>query len=301
MHFAAQSAFLTGVPSIYHPHDLQHVHLPENFTRFERGRRDVEYSTFCERATTVVVTSTWVHDDVIHHLGLPPDKVAVVPWAPPTLAYEALGANELAVVRARLGLPSRFLFYPSQAWPHKNHLTLFRALARLRDESGLRIPLVCTGGSTSYAAELLRHRRALGLGEQVLWLGFVSPTDLRALFDLCTGVVLPTLFEAASGPMWEAFLAGAPVACSTVTSLPAQAGDAALLFDPHDERGLANAVRRLWLDEVLREELAARGRVRVQQFTWRRTAKLFRAHYRQVAGRQLDHTDEALLNAPPLL
>ena len=301
IHFVAQAAFITEVPTIYHPHDLQHVHLPGNFTRAQRRRRELEYGTFCRQAAMVAVTSEWVRDDVVRHYGLPVEKIAVVPWAPPTLAYQAPDDATLAEIKTRLDLPSRFLFYPAYAWPHKNHLALFRAVARLRDEDGLSVALVCTGGASPYASELLRHRRALDLDDQVRWLGFVSPADLRALFELCEGVVVPTLFEAASGPVWEAFVAGAPVACSNVTSLPGQAGDAALVFDPYDEDALVDAVRRLWVDDSLKRELARKGRERVRAFTWERTAKHFRAHYRRIAGRELDAADRALLDAPPLL
>jgi glycosyltransferase involved in cell wall biosynthesis len=301
IHFVAQSAFLTEVPSIFHPHDLQHVHLPDFFPSFFRRRRELEYGTFSRRAAMVAVTSEWVREDVIGHYGLPSEKVFVVPWAPPTLAYDAPDEAALAAVANRLKLPPRFLFYPAVAWPHKNHLALFRALARLRDGEGLRVPLVCTGGDHVYASAALHCRSALGLEEQVRWLGYVSPADLRALFELCDGVVVPTLFEAASGPVWEAFVAGVPVACSNVTSLPAQVGDAAIVFDPYDEAALADAVRRLWLDDALRSELCRKGRERVSEFTWERTARHFRAHYRRIAGRELDAADLALLKAPPLL
>jgi glycosyltransferase involved in cell wall biosynthesis len=299
VHFVAQSAFTTDVPSIYHPHDLQHVHLPEFFTRFQRRRRELEYGTFCRRAETVAVSTEWIRRDVIDHFGLPEEKVAVVPLAPPTLAYEAPDEGALLSASRRLELPPRFLFYPALAWPHKNHLALFRAIARLRDEDGLTVSLVCTGGDSRYAAELLHQRRTMGLDDQVRWLGFVSSTDLCALFELCAGVVVPTLFEAESGPVWEAFVAGAPVACSNVTSLPAQVGDAAIVFDPHDDEAVVAAVRRLWLDDALGRELARRGRERVREFTWERTAKHFRAHYRRIAGRELDAVDRALLEAPP--
>src|SRR4051794_2709795 len=50
MHFIMQRAFLTKVPSIYHPHDLQHVHLPEFFSPREWVKRDVMLRSFCEQA-----------------------------------------------------------------------------------------------------------------------------------------------------------------------------------------------------------------------------------------------------------
>src|SRR4029077_12189294 len=90
-------------------------------------------------------------------------------------------------------------------------------------------------------------------------------------------VVIPSLFEAASAPLWEAFLAGVPAACSNVTSLPDQAGDAALVFDPDDIDAIGEAIRRLWFDEQLRERLITAGHRRVQEFSWGRAARLFRA------------------------
>jgi hypothetical protein len=49
VHFVAHIAFIIDVPSIFPPHDLQHVHLPEFFTRLQRRRRELEYGIFCRR------------------------------------------------------------------------------------------------------------------------------------------------------------------------------------------------------------------------------------------------------------
>ena len=121
------------------------------------------------------------------------------------------------------------------------------------------------------------------------------------MYRLCRCVVIPTKFEAASGPLWEAFAAGVPAACSNVTSLPDQAGDAALLFDPCQPEEIAGAIHQLWRDEALRRSLVERGKRNVARFTWERTARIFRAHYRRIANRCLSEEDHTLLAAPPLL
>ncbi len=126
----------------------------------------------------------------------------------------------------------------------------------------------------------------------------MTPKDLRAILVLADSVVIPSLFEAASAPLWEAFAAGKPAACSNVTSLPAQAGDAAILFDPHDIDAIAGAVRKLWQDAATRERLVRVGRERVASFTWERTARTFRAHYRRLTKRGLTDEDRALMAAP---
>lgn len=300
MHFTHQSAFLTPVPSIYHPHDLQHLHLPEFFSERERRSRELAYRTFCERADTIAVASSWVKRDLIHHYGLPAEKVRVIPWAPPNEAYPEPGAEDIERTRAELNLPESFVFYPAQTWPHKNHIGLVRALAKLH-EQGLAVSLVSSGRMTEHHQRISEEVRRLGLDDAVHFVGFVSPLQLQVLYRLCRAAVIPTKFEAASYPVWEAFLASAPVACSAVTSLPEQVGDAAITFDPDDPDAIADAVRRLWTDETLRSRLIARARERVSQLSWEQTARRFRAEYRRVAGRVLDVEDRALLEEPPLL
>ena len=299
VHFPIQRAFLTRVPSVYHPHDLQHLHLPQFFDEYELRKRALTYPAYCRQAAVVAVAATWVKDDVVRRFDLPPEKVRVVPLAPIVGQYAAPAATDLARVREAFALPPLFAFYPAQTWPHKNHAAMLDALALLRDRRGIVVPLVCCGRQTDHFAAIESRVRELGLTGQVRFLGFVTPADLRCLQHLCTIVVIPTLFEAASGPLNDAFLAGAPAACSNVTSLPRQAGDAALVFDPRDPADIARAVERLWTDADLRRTLAERGRARVSRFTWDRTARHFRALYRQIAKRPLTDEDRHLLTAEP--
>ncbi|HEX6161591.1 MAG TPA: glycosyltransferase, partial [Thermoanaerobaculia bacterium] len=106
-------------------------------------------------------------------------------------------------------------------------------------------------------------------------------------------VIFPTLFEGWGLPVIEAFAAGKPVACSAVTSLPDTAGDAALLFDPHDTGAIAGAMRRLWSDDALARELVHRGHERVKLFTWEQTARMFRDLYRETIRRHAGARHEA--------
>ncbi len=298
VHFTYQEAFLTGVPSIYQPHDLQHLHLPEYFEAGQILYRELTYRAFCRQARMVAVGSSWIRDDLCGQYGLSREKVWVVPGAPAIEAAEPPTAEEQAAVRARYELPAEFLLYPAQTWPHKNHLGLLEALALVRDRWGLRVPLVSTGHRNEFYARIAQRGAELGLEGQVRFLGVVGVRELACLYRLSRAVAIPTKFEAVSFPMWEAFLAGVPVACSRVTSLPAQAGDAALLFDPDDVEEMGEAIRRLWTEAELRAELAERGRRRVAGFSWERTARRFRAHYRRLAGRRLEAEDERLLREP---
>jgi glycosyltransferase involved in cell wall biosynthesis len=299
VHFATQQGFLAGdLPTVYTPHDLQHLHLPEFFTRGARTLREVEYRALCEAADLVVAQTTWVKSDLVRQYGLPEDKVTVIPWASVLAQYPKPSAADAEALRARLGLPPRFAFYPAQSWPHKNHVALFDALAELR-AAGLEVPLVCSGGGGPQRDELEAAAGRRGVTDLVTWTGYVSPVELRALYDLAHVMAFPSRFEGWGLPVLEAFEAELPVAVSSVTSLPRLVGDAALTFDPLDSAALGHAVARLWTDADLRATLTAKGKARVQSFSWERTARSLRAHYRMVAGRALLEHDRILLAAEP--
>jgi glycosyltransferase involved in cell wall biosynthesis len=247
----------------------------------------------------VAVTSEWGRQDLISHFVLPPDRVVVVPLAPAIAAYAAPSAEETDAVRAKYGIPQSFALYPAQTWPHKNHIRLVEALAKLRT-GGVDVPLVCSGGQNSHFSNIQEAIAAAGVGDLVTFVGFVEPQELAALYSMARCVVMPTLFEAAGGfgPIAESFASGVPVACSNVTSLPEQVGDAAVVFDPLDVSAIAAALKRVWEDSDLREHLVAAGRENISRFSWERTALTFRAHYRRIAGRELDDRDMEIIDNP---
>jgi glycosyltransferase involved in cell wall biosynthesis len=300
MHFTFQEGFTTGVPSLYQPWDLQHLHLPLFFSAQERARREAVYRAFCAQAHTVVVASKWVKRDLVARYGIAEERVSVVNVPPVTTAYPEITGEELVSIRGRLGVPDRFIFYPAQTWPHKNHARLIHALGSLR-ASGLRVPLVCTGEPNEHNPAVARAVRKAGLEDDVVFLGFVPPRDVEALYHMARALVFPSLFEGWGMPVLEAFRARLPVACSNATSLPDLVGDAALVFDPTDVATIAAAIQRVWTDDLLASRLAELGRRRVGRFSWERTALTLRANYRRTAGWPMDDQDRELLDTEPLV
>jgi glycosyltransferase involved in cell wall biosynthesis len=129
-----------------------------------------------------------------------------------------------------------------------------------------------------------------------MFMGFGTEVDLRALYRLSQDLLMPTLFESDSFPIYEAWLEGTPVACSAVCSLPEQVMEAAVLFDPYSVESIANAIASLATNAAVREELQKRGRRRLKDFDWERTAKAYRAVSRRAAKRELHEEDRALLS-----
>lgn len=299
IHFPFQCFEPCGLPSVYNPHDLQHLHHPEFFTPAEIARRESLHPAACRAAHTVVVASQFVKRDIVTRYRIAPEKVQVIPWAPPPLPDSArvTHVDDFSTLKRKYELSDQpFALYPAMTWEHKNHLRLVEAMARLRDRNALELRLVCTGYKTDFWPRIERRVSELGIGEGVKFLGLVPREELSALYRAAQFVFVPTLFEAASAPLFEAWQHDAPVACSSVTSLPEQAAGAALLFDPFSVEEIAHALARMATGESLRADLRQRGARRLEDFSLERTAKAYRAVYRRAAGRALNEEDRWLLS-----
>lgn len=301
MHFVRQSAFLTELPSIYHPWDLQHLHLPQFFTTEQLQWREITYRAFCDSAVRVVAASSWTKADLIEKMGIAEEKIVVIPVANDLDTAPPPSAADLAAARVTFNLPDRFLFYPAQTWPHKNHIRLIEAIAHLRDTRETSVNLVLTGYQNEHFPEIRSVVRRLRLSEQVRFLGFVTPLQVQALYRLAVGLIFPSLFEGWGIPIVEAFQAGTPVASSNVTSLPSMVGDAAFVFDPYDVESIGAAAATLWSDDVRRRQLTERGLARARLFDPEPIAATYRALYRLVAGRLMSPADQLALSAPPFV
>src|ERR1044072_5231505 len=297
IHFMNQLDFvLCAIPTIYNPHDLQHLHYPQFFTPTVLAQRETIYRAACHFSHTVVVGSEWIKDDLIRLYRMHPDKVQVIPEGPPVHSKLEADEQHITVVKYKYSLEQPFILYPAVTWQHKNHIRLLEALAYLRDQHDLMVQLVCTGSLYSFWPQIENRIKELNLQSQVKFLGYVPDKDLQAIYRLSEFLVMPTLFEASSLPIFEAWFEGVAVACANITALPDQVLDAALLFAPLAVRSIAQAILELMKNVELRQTLITRGYQRIQDFDGERTAKAYRAVYRRAAGHSLNEEERWILS-----
>ncbi|MGA2287880.1 glycosyltransferase family 4 protein [Bradyrhizobium sp.] len=256
----------TSKPYAYTLHDLQENYLPRNFSWWRRTWRYQVYAELSGRARRVICESSHVKMGIHRFFDVPEARIAVIA-APPLRQFLEDQSNErLRAVRIRLRLPARFLFYPAQFWAHKNHLRLIEAFRQVVAEVP-DLKLVLTGKKYQAYDAVMRAIDTLGLGEQVLHLGYVAQDDLRGIYQLATALVMPSLFESISIPIYEAFQVGTPVIASGILAIPEQVGDAGLLFDPESVASIRAAILRIVNDPETARLLGARGRDRMLAMT----------------------------------
>jgi len=279
---ASLVGFHLGIPFVGIIYDVMYRYYPDcgEYPWKERMGRELIARQLGRHADRIVVDSEQSKTDLVRFFGMDPKRICPVPLCPPPHAYGAEGEIAAAVdeVKVARQLPERFLFYPAQLWDHKNHRRLFEAVARLRCE-GLIVPVVLVGGLRGATGEaILAAVPAMGLADQVFYLGYVSEREVVALYKLADALVFPSFAEYTNIPILEAMALGTPVLCSNVFAMPEQLGGAGVLFNPFDTDDMAAAIRRVWESEGLRRELVAKGRARVADLS----VDAFAARWRDV-------------------
>jgi glycosyltransferase involved in cell wall biosynthesis len=287
-----------GLASVVTLHDLIWLHRAAEWEASTRAHRAMRLLVrHCVRhADRVLSDSIATAEDIELTLGVPRERVGVA-----RLGVRAPGAQTprapQAVVRSRLGIADqRVLLCVAQKRPYKNLATLVRALSELEDSD---VVLVLPGSPSAYERELRALAGELGVADRVRFPDWLSDAELEGLYALASAFVLPSLIEGFGLPVLEAMARGVPVACSNLSALPEVAGDAALLFDPHSQEQVTQAVRRLLDDRALAERLVARGFERVAEFSWKRTGEETLAAYRRaIAVRKQRRTPSRFSRVP---
>ena len=106
-------------------HDVQHLDLPQLFSRGERAFRSLAYHRSARSARIVIVPSAFVRDRAVELLGLDRRRIRVIHHG---IDHERFTPGDEA--------REPFLLYPARPWPHKNHARLFEAFALLRQATG---------------------------------------------------------------------------------------------------------------------------------------------------------------------
>jgi glycosyltransferase involved in cell wall biosynthesis len=256
----------TTKPCVYTLHDLQESHYPGNFFWPQRAWRSSVHFALSRKAARIICESEYVKSDIVRLLDVANENVAVIAAPPIRQTRSEFRPAELEEVRNRLRLPKHFVLYPAQFWPHKNHIRLVQAFKRVV-ASEPEFKLVLTGDKRNEYGAIMQAVSEAGLEHSVLCPGYIAQADLQALYHLAVALVMPSLFESVSIPIYEAFQAGTPVAASGILSIPEQVGDAGLLFDPLSSESIAECMLKLIVEPKLASVLGDRGRRKIKSMT----------------------------------
>ncbi|MFH2008148.1 MAG: glycosyltransferase [bacterium] len=231
---------------VYWIPDFQHLRLPAMFSAAEREERTQRQRAIADARGWLILSS----EDALRDFRefFPGASVSPRVWRFRSVVSERdRGDPDLHSAR---GVPQKYLYIANQFWAHKDHLTAFQALRRLKAD-GLSIPCVCTGQEDDYRNRdhmqtLKRYLREHGLTDQVYFLGLVPRSDQLEIFRHAAGVLQPSRFEGWSTVVEDARALGCSILMSDIEVHKEQAPPAGRYFKVGDDEDLARALSAWW-------------------------------------------------------
>jgi glycosyltransferase involved in cell wall biosynthesis len=255
--------------------DLIAYRVPTSFPIYAAQERYRSTSSLVLPASQrIVAISRSAAAEIAAEFGIPDQEITVVPHGVEAGWFAHKAAHDDLLAR-RLGLPGRFFFSLATDFPHKNLRNLLEAYAILRTgwREGSPPALLLAGHASGAHAGFYPALGSGGPSEGVIFLGPVSPEQLRLLYQRAVALVFPSLYEGFGLPPLEAMAAGTPVIAMRISAIPEVAGDCALYPDELSAASLAHAMERLATDVALRRQLREAGLERAQEFRWDVTAQ----------------------------
>jgi glycosyltransferase involved in cell wall biosynthesis len=277
------------VPTVVTIHDL----IPLILREYRGGPLQRLYtalvSASAHGATTVLTDSKASRQDILRHLGLPPERVRAVPLAADDRCSPEPGPEDERV-RSRYGLPHRYILYLGGFDVRKNLTTVLASYRWVEPVLAEDCPLVIAGQlpeeDTPFTPDPRRLMMEQGVStKSVHFAGFVEQPDIPALYRGAVAFIFPSHYEGFGLPPLDALACGRAVVGSNTGSLPEVIGSAGVLLPPDDAAGMAGALIQLATDKDFRDEMSRRALSQAARFSWDRTAQATLTAYRDAIHR----------------
>ncbi|SHM56871.1 Glycosyltransferase involved in cell wall bisynthesis [Cyclobacterium lianum] len=245
-------------------HDAFFWESPEHYHPLWRKIYLYLLSKSIRRGTHILTVSHYAKDKISRYLN-PVGPVCAIPTG---LDF----SNELQTKAGPSPLDKPYFLHVGVMEKRKNLVTLIRAFAIFSQRSATDFSLVLVGQRAPRASlddydEIWGQVKALGMEEKVIFPGYLSQAMLSAYYAHALAYVFPSQNEGFGLPVLESFAYGLPVIIGPQGALQEVGGNAVCCSRSFTPEDFATAMELLAGNEELRQQLVARGRERLQQFS----------------------------------
>lgn len=262
-------------------HDLTFLHYPQFQTADSARYYSGQIAAAVGKAAHILADSSATKRDLIDMLAVPEAKITVHRLGVDP-AFRPLPAETVDPVLRRYGLTRGYVLHVGTYEPRKNLEGLFTAYARLRERHADLPPLVVAGRRGWLYESIFQKAADLHLEDRIKWLEDAPFSDLSALYNGASVLVMPSFYEGFGFPPLEAMACGIPTVVSDRSSLPEVVGAVGVLVNPDEPDSIADGLSRMLSETALRERSRIDGLARASGFTWRATAEIALQVYRSV-------------------
>ena len=221
-----------------------------------------------KRAEQIIAVSEFTKADVVAQFGAKKEKISVSYEGIFDIVSLGLKNNDKNVLLS-YNIHSPYILYVGNAYPHKNLDGLIRVFGQVESQiSGLSLVLV---GKKDYFYERLQEENK---NKKIIFTGYVSDSGLVKIYRQALVYVFASKYEGFGLPPLEAMSQGCAVLSSNKASMPEILGEAAMYFDPNDEKEMAQKIVDICSSPEERQKLIAKGYEQIKKYSWSECAEI---------------------------
>jgi glycosyltransferase involved in cell wall biosynthesis len=232
--------------------DFQEIHLPHYFSEEEKRSKAEERQYIALNAKNIVLSSFNAEKDFKKLYPRSKAKLNVLRFAVSSSVDATVTATEWEHIRLKYKIIGSYFLCPNQLWIHKNHITVIKAVALLKQAN---VNVLFTGKEEDYRnpthptklKQLLKDYR---IEYQVTFLGFIPKRDLDILIQKSYGIIQPSLFEGWNTALEEAKLKNKFIIASDIDVHKEQLKDYPnkIFFKKDEAAALAQIIKKITID-----------------------------------------------------
>lgn len=271
--------YIREKPFVLTIHDMIHEKYPEFFSDADKIIKNKKI--LAEKAAKIIAVSNKTKEDIIEIYGSSfVDKIEVVYHGSSLKAPDFTSKN--IDFESKFG---KYFLYTGTRNIYKNFLFMIEACAEFLIKKDLK--MVCSGSDFSETEKNLFKN--LNISDRVIH-HFASDNELFWLYKNALAFVFPSYYEGFGIPILEAFEAGTPCLLAKASCFPEIAREAALYFAPQNKNEIVSAMSKIF-DKNLAEQLIKKGKERLTDFSWEKTAQKTLNIYKSLLDRK-NHVDK---------
>ncbi len=258
------------IPTVVTIHDLSYILYPEEFVKKELYKL-INWTRYAvNQSQKIIAVSNTTKDDICHYYTIPEEKITVI--------YNGFTRRKMCDDKKIIDIQNvniykdPYFLFVGTVQPRKNIQTILHAFKLLLKKNP-ELKLIIVGKKGWLYDKIFTVAQELHLEKSAVFTNFIPEEDIPYLYCYAQSLILPSLYEGFGLPILEAMSLGCPVIASNTSSLPEIGGNACLYVNPLETLELKEAMETLLTDSKRRNDLIAKGKVRIQDFSWEKCGK----------------------------
>jgi glycogen(starch) synthase len=252
----------TGKPVVVHVHSTEFDRSGDNV---DRRVYDIERAGM-HRADAVICVSNWTRRIILDRYQVNPEQISVIYNGVERAITDAANGNDAVSVNGRTEKIVLFLGRITMQKGPEYFVAAAKKVLEIQED--VKFIMAGSGDQFRHIVQLVAE---LGLGQKVLFAGFLGPHDVERAFRLASLYVMPSVSEPFGIAPLEAVARGVPVIVSKSSGV-AEVLCNALKVDFWDTHELANKIIAVLRHGPLAATLRERAAAELKRLTWHRAA-----------------------------